>query len=72
MKLLKHIQITSIAYTVQVVAFFEAFSRLPQRVVMRMIPPDDIKFPKNIMVKEFLPQQSILAHPNVKVRIGYR
>jgi hypothetical protein len=31
-----------------------------------MIPPQGIKIPQNIMVRKFLPQQAILAHPNVK------
>jgi glucuronosyltransferase len=44
----------------------KAFSRVKQRVIMKLsaIPPN---LPNNIMVKTFLPQQSILAHPKTKL-----
>jgi glucuronosyltransferase len=43
-----------------------AFSRLKQRVIMKLNNvPDNL--PKNIMVKPFLPQQSILAHPKTRM-----
>lgn len=46
-------------------AFFDAFQRLPQRIIMKLDALPDtssLKVPKNVMLKSFLPQQDILAH----------
>ena len=55
----------------QIAAFFEAFGRLPQRVIMRMEKPEDIEVPQNVLLGSFLPQQAILAHPNVTLYFGH-
>ena len=55
----------------QVKAFFDAFRRLPQRVIMRMERPGDIEVPDNVLLRSFLPQQAILAHPNVTLYFGH-
>ena len=55
----------------QVKAFFDAFRRLPQRVIMRMEKPEDIEVPENVLLGSFLPQQAILAHPNVTLYFGH-
>ena len=55
----------------QIAAFFDAFRRLPQRVIMRMERPDDIEVPDNVLLRSFLPQQAILAHPNVTLYFGH-
>ena len=55
-------------------AFFDAFSKLPQRIIMKL---DDIsnnphlKVPENVMLKPFVPQQDILAHKNLKLFITH-
>ena len=55
----------------QVAAFFEAFGRLPQRVIMRMERPEGIRVPENILLRKFLPQQAILAHRKVTLYFGH-
>ena len=55
----------------QITAFFDAFKRLPQRVIMRMDLPKDTEVPKNILLRKFLPQQAILAHPKVTLYFGH-
>ena len=55
----------------QIAAFFDAFGRIPQRVIMRMEKPEGIDVPKNILLKQFLPQQAILAHPKVTLYFGH-
>ncbi|XP_069955893.1 UDP-glucuronosyltransferase 2B1 isoform X2 [Cherax quadricarinatus] len=45
-------------------AFIGAFSRLPQRVLVRFNPALLPYVPENIMVVDWLPQHDILAHPN--------
>ena len=55
----------------QIAAFFEAFGRLPQRVIMRMERPEGIRVPENILLRKFLPQQAILAHPKVTLYFGH-
>ena len=55
-------------------AMFDAFAQLPQKVIMKL---DDIsnkpelKVPKNVLLKPFLPQQDILAHKNLRLFITH-
>ncbi|XP_010865192.4 UDP-glucuronosyltransferase 1-1 isoform X1 [Esox lucius] len=47
--------------------FFDAFSRIPQRVVWRYtgVVPDNA--PANVRVMKWIPQNELLGHPKVKV-----
>ncbi|KAM9347142.1 UDP-glucuronosyltransferase-like [Symphorus nematophorus] len=51
--------------------FFDAFAKLPQRVLWRYsgVPPADA--PKNVKLMKWLPQNDLLAHPNAKVFITH-
>ena len=47
----------------QVQAFFDAFARLNQTVIMRLkSTPKGITVPPNVLVESVVPQQAILAH----------
>ena len=48
----------------QVQAFFDAFARLRQTVIMRLksTPLEGIAVPPNVLVESVVPQQAILAH----------
>ncbi|XP_047112722.1 UDP-glucosyltransferase 2-like [Schistocerca piceifrons] len=49
-------------------AFLEGFRKIPQRVLWKWeADMDDL--PPNVKVSKWLPQQSVLAHPNVRVFI---
>ncbi|XP_047003773.1 UDP-glucosyltransferase 2-like [Schistocerca americana] len=50
-------------------AFIEAFRELPQRVLWKWESDSLPNQPTNLMVRKWLPQQDILAHPNVRVFI---
>ncbi|XP_049808950.1 UDP-glucosyltransferase 2-like [Schistocerca nitens] len=49
-------------------AFLEGFKKLPQRVLWKWEEDMD-DLPPNVKVSKWLPQQSVLAHPNVRVFI---
>ncbi|XP_049837372.1 UDP-glucosyltransferase 2-like [Schistocerca gregaria] len=51
-------------------AFVEAFRELPQRVLWKWESDTLPDQPANLMVSKWLPQQDILAHPNVRVFIS--
>lgn len=46
-------------------------SKLKQRVVMKWELDDKTRLPKNVFAQKWLPQDSILAHPNLKLFIGH-
>ncbi|KAK8724701.1 hypothetical protein OTU49_011230, partial [Cherax quadricarinatus] len=50
--------------------FLQAFGRLPQRVIWKY-EGDLENVPDNVMISNWLPQQDILAHNNVKVFITH-
>jgi len=55
-------------------AMFDAFSQLPQKVIMKLDDisnEPDLKVPKNVLLKSFLPQQDILAHRNLRLFITH-
>ena len=43
-------------------SFLAAFGRLPQRVIVKFDNPVE-GAPSNVLIRPFLPQQDILAHP---------
>ncbi|XP_059470472.1 UDP-glycosyltransferase UGT5-like [Neocloeon triangulifer] len=52
-------------------AFIEAFAELPQRVLWKWESDSIPDQSKNVKVYPWMPQQEILAHPNVKVFITH-
>ncbi|XP_049780384.1 UDP-glucosyltransferase 2-like [Schistocerca cancellata] len=50
-------------------AFLDAFSQLPQRVLWKWETDDASDLPPNVKMSKWFPQQSVLAHPKVKVFI---
>lgn len=46
-------------------------SKLKQRVVMKWELEVKSRLPKNVLAQTWLPQDSILAHPNIKLFIGH-
>ncbi|XP_049859784.1 UDP-glucosyltransferase 2-like [Schistocerca gregaria] len=50
-------------------AFLDAFSQLRQRVLWKWEKDDATDLPPNVKLSKWIPQQSVLAHPNVKVFI---
>ncbi|XP_047113034.1 UDP-glycosyltransferase UGT5-like [Schistocerca piceifrons] len=50
-------------------AFLEAFSQLPQRVLWKWEADDLPGRPGNVKISKWLPQQDVLAHPNIKLFI---
>jgi glucuronosyltransferase len=43
---------------------FNAFSRLPQRILMKLDKMPSGRIPSNVMIKPYLQQQDVLAHQN--------
>ncbi|ETN60503.1 UDP-glucuronosyltransferase 2B28 [Anopheles darlingi] len=52
-------------------AFLEVFRNLKQRVVWKYEDEDVAHLPRNVMVRKWLPQSDILAHPNVVLFITH-
>jgi len=60
--------------TSQIQAIFDAFSQLPQKVIMKLddiSDKPDLIVPRNVLLKPFLPQQDILAHKNLRLFITH-
>ncbi|XP_041741750.1 UDP-glucuronosyltransferase [Coregonus clupeaformis] len=51
--------------------FFDAFSRIPQRVVWRYTGVVPVNAPANVRVMKWLPQNDLLGHPKVKAFITH-
>jgi len=52
--------------------FSSAFGRLDgYRIIWRLNNKDNVKLPDNVMISQWLPQNDILAHPNVKLFITH-
>ncbi|XP_022164035.1 UDP-glucuronosyltransferase 2C1-like isoform X1 [Myzus persicae] len=52
-------------------SILNAISRLKQKVIIKWVPDKSIKLPQNVKVGSWLPQNDILAHPNVKLFITH-
>ncbi|XP_065348445.1 UDP-glycosyltransferase UGT5-like [Cloeon dipterum] len=52
-------------------ALVQAFAELPQRILWKWESESIPEQPKNVKVASWMPQQEILAHPNVKVFITH-
>lgn len=51
--------------------FLDVFSELKQRVIWKFEDENVPKLPPNVMVRKWLPQPDILAHPKIKVFITH-
>lgn len=51
--------------------FLDVFASMKQRVLWKFENESISNLPKNVMIKAWLPQADILAHPNVKVFITH-
>lgn len=51
--------------------FLDVFSELKQRVIWKFENESVPELPPNVLVKKWLPQPDILAHPNIKVFITH-
>ncbi|XP_063707442.1 UDP-glycosyltransferase UGT5-like [Culicoides brevitarsis] len=49
----------------------KVLSKLKHRIVLKWEIDDKSRLPKNVFAQKWLPQDSILAHPNVKLFIGH-
>ena len=52
-------------------AFINAFKRLPMPIIWKWDDDDLSDMPKNVIVKKWLPQNDLLAHPNLKVLVSH-
>ncbi|XP_018573405.1 UDP-glucuronosyltransferase 2B15-like [Anoplophora glabripennis] len=52
-------------------SILRAFSRIPQNVLLKWEEDEVPVLPDNVMVKKWMPQDSVLAHPNVRVFITH-
>lgn len=51
--------------------FIKVFSRLKQRVIWKFEDESIPNLPKNLLIKAWMPQNDILAHPNVRLFITH-
>ncbi|XP_053963689.1 UDP-glucosyltransferase 2-like isoform X3 [Anastrepha ludens] len=51
--------------------FLDVFRQLKQRVLWKFENDSIANLPKNVMIKKWMPQNDILAHPNVRVFIAH-
>ncbi|XP_069691990.1 UDP-glucosyltransferase 2-like [Periplaneta americana] len=54
-------------------AFLEAFASLPQRILLKCATKDLAEFPvpPNVILRDWFPQNGILAHPNIRLFITH-
>ncbi|XP_066137699.1 UDP-glycosyltransferase UGT5-like [Euwallacea fornicatus] len=51
--------------------FFNVFKRLKQKILWKFEDENVMGLPKNVFIMSWMPQQDILAHPNVKLFITH-
>lgn len=51
--------------------FTTVFAKLPQRILWKWETEEMEGKPENVMLSKWLPQQDILAHPNMKIFISH-
>ncbi|XP_054737744.1 UDP-glucosyltransferase 2-like [Anastrepha obliqua] len=51
--------------------FLDVFRQLKQRVLWKFENDSIANLPKNVMIKKWMPQNDILAHPNVRIFIAH-
>ncbi|XP_023312103.1 UDP-glucuronosyltransferase 2B15 [Anoplophora glabripennis] len=52
-------------------SILRAFARIPQNVLLKWEKDEVPELPRNVKIRKWMPQNSILAHPNVKVFITH-
>ncbi|XP_050523821.1 UDP-glycosyltransferase UGT5-like isoform X2 [Daktulosphaira vitifoliae] len=65
-----YINLTDIPKTVMY-SFIGALGKLDQKIIVKWVPDEGIEKPENIMFVPWTPQQSILAHKNLKLFITH-
>ena len=53
------------------IIFTTVFAKLPQRILWKWETDEMEGKPENVMLSKWLPQQDILAHPNLKIFISH-
>ena len=52
-------------------ALFNALGKLKERVLFKWESKDLKEKPDNVMIKDFIPQQDVLGHPNIKAFVTH-
>ena len=51
--------------------FLDAFSKLGKPIIWKWDEENVSDIPSNVMIKQWVPQQDVLAHPNLKVFVTH-
>ena len=51
--------------------FLDAFSKLRKPIIWKWDEENVSDIPSNVMIKQWVPQQDVLAHPNLKVFVTH-
>ena len=55
----------------QKMAFIESFKKLNSPIIWKWVGDDMLEIPDNVRIEEWLPQNDLLAHPNLKVFVTH-